>query len=276
MKNTNITIIFATDFLTKQIIIKQGTKIQLFLMLYKSHRQLIRQLQQKKFRNEKKRFIVEGKKSIQEFLQSDFKLDILFYTNIFWQNDFSISEDKKIKISSEELQSISSLKTPDEGVAIFHIPEDKPLKMNGIIVALDDIRDPGNLGTIIRLCDWFGVKQVVCSEASVDCFNPKVVQATMGSLTRVCVFYTDLQKFLQMVSLPIYGAVLNGENIYKTQLPQEAILVLGNEANGISHEVQQLCNHKITIPQQGENQTESLNVAMASAILLNEFHRNGL
>lgn len=240
-------------------------------MLSKNQRQLIRQLQQKKVRTEKNMFVVEGKKSIQEFLSSYFRLKFLFYTEVFWKKN--LSEAVLVKISSEELQNISSLKNPDEGVAIFEIPPIAPIEKSGLIVALDDVRDPGNLGTIIRLCDWFNIRQVVCSHQSVDCFNPKVIQATMGSLTRVSVIYTDLKAFIQSVSLPTFAATLNGKNIYELALPSQGVLVLGNEANGISPEIIALCSQQITIPQFGNPTTESLNVAMASAILINEFKR---
>jgi TrmH family RNA methyltransferase len=140
---------------------------------------------------------------------------------------------------------------------------------------LDSIRDPGNLGTIIRLCDWFGINQLVCSEDTVDCYNPKVIQATMGSIARVQINYTDLTNFIKESKLPIYGASLSGENIYKHTLPEKVILVMGNEANGISSEINSLLTNRITIPQYGEQQdTESLNVASATAILLSELMRS--
>ena len=146
--------------------------------------------------------------------------------------------------------------------------------MGGLILALDSINDPGNLGTIIRLCDWFGIEQLVCSNETVDCFNSKVVQASMGSLTRVAISYLDLKKYLQNASVPIFVADMDGLNVYKTKLPDSAVLVLGNEANGISDEIKQLVTTKITIPRYGAfQQTESLNVATASAILLSEFRR---
>jgi TrmH family RNA methyltransferase len=139
---------------------------------------------------------------------------------------------------------------------------------------MDAIRDPGNLGTIIRLCDWFGVTQLICSLDTVDCYNPKVVQATMGSIARVNIQYCDLSEYLKKTSAPIYGGVLNGENIYNLKTPKSAILVLGNEANGISDQIVELISSKITIPQFGDSQkTESLNVATATAILLSEFNR---
>ena len=159
-------------------------------------------------------------------------------------------------------------------MGIFKVPEIKKFDDQGLIIALDGINDPGNLGTIIRLCDWFGVRQILCSKDSVDCYNPKVVQATMGSLARVSVFYVELKSILTSTKLPVYGAIMNGKNVHETALEQEGILVLGNEANGLSKEVEEVVTHKITIPRFGAiQQTESLNVATAAAILLNEFRR---
>ena len=141
-------------------------------------------------------------------------------------------------------------------------------------MALDTINDPGNLGTIIRLCDWFGVKQLICSRETVDCYNSKVVQASMGSLTRVSISYLNLAAYLERVSLPIFVADMDGVSVYKSQLPSSAILVMGNEANGISEPIKQLISTKLSIPRYGNSQqVESLNVASATAILLNEFRR---
>jgi len=143
-----------------------------------------------------------------------------------------------------------------------------------LIIALDTIRDPGNLGTIIRLCDWFGVSQIVCSSETVDAFNPKVVQATMGSITRVQINYIDLPAFISKTTLPVYGTFMDSASIYSTNLPKNAVLIMGNEANGISSKIESLITERITIPRFGESQqTESLNVATATAIILSEFRR---
>ncbi len=159
-------------------------------------------------------------------------------------------------------------------MALFEIPEEQLLKEEGLIVVLDEINDPGNLGTIIRLCDWFGVNRLICSKNTVDCYNSKVVQATMGSLNRVAVNYTDIFYFLKKSNLPKFAADMKGENVYKTNLPANAILVMGNEANGIRKETFDLITSTISIPRFGEQQeTESLNVATATAILLSEFRR---
>jgi len=239
------------------------------MSLSKNHIKLITSLSQKKYRQKHKLFVVEGVKVVQEFLNSSYELDIVFSSD----TDFS-STDKFIEVTDQELKKISSLKNPNKVLAIFKIPNQINPIMGGLILALDSINDPGNLGTIIRLCDWFGIEQLVCSNETVDCFNSKVVQASMGSLTRVAVSYLDLKKYLQNASVPIFVADMDGLDVYKTKLPDSAVLVLGNEANGISDEIKQLVTTKITIPRYGDFQeTESLNVATASAILLSEFRR---
>jgi len=239
------------------------------MSLSKNHIKLITSLSQKKYRQKHKLFVVEGVKVVQEFLNSSYELDIVFSSD----TDFS-STNKFIEVTDQELKKISSLKKPNKVLAIFKIPNQINPIMGGLILALDSINDPGNLGTIIRLCDWFGIEQLVCSNETVDCFNSKVVQASMGSLTRVAVSYLDLKKYLQNASVPIFVADMDGLDVYKTKLPDSAVLVLGNEANGISDEIKQLVTTKITIPRYGAfQQTESLNVATASAILLSEFRR---
>ena len=239
------------------------------MSLSKNHIKLITSLSQKKYRQKHKLFVVEGVKVVQEFLNSSYELEIVFSSD----TDFS-STNKFIEVTDQELKKISSLKNPNKVLAIFKIPNQINPIMGGLILALDSINDPGNLGTIIRLCDWFGIEQLVCSNETVDCFNSKVVQASMGSLTRVAVSYLDLKKYLQNASVPIFVADMDGLDVYKTKLPDSAVLVLGNEANGISDEIKQLVTTKITIPRYGAfQQTESLNVATASAILLSEFRR---
>ncbi|PIB32842.1 RNA methyltransferase [Gaetbulibacter sp. 5U11] len=236
-------------------------------MLSKNQIKNITRLKQKKYRQQEGLFIAEGGKVIKEFLNSTFKLVDLFTTETFNVENESI-------ISEADLKKISCLTTPNTALAIFKIPNAKALKNEGLILALDDIRDPGNLGTIIRLCDWFGVKQLVCSLKTVDCYNPKVVQATMGSLTRVKIVYTDLSAYLKEVDVPVFGAFMDGKNVYQTNLPKAGVLVLGNEANGISSIIEACVTDKISIPRFGDLQaTESLNVATAGAILLSEFRR---
>lgn len=240
-------------------------------MLSKSHIKLITSLKQKKYRLQQGFFVVEGVKTIKELLQSKLTLYALYTTE-----SFNIDAKDEILITEVELKRISFLTTPNKALAIFKIPEVKPIEQSGLVLALDAIRDPGNLGTIIRLCDWFGVEDLVCSKETVDCFNPKVIQATMGSITRVNISYVDLELFLNETSLPIYGAFMEGEMVYGTSLPEKGVLVMGNEANGVSKEIEVLINKKVSIPRFGDLQaTESLNVATATAILLSEFRRGG-
>ena len=242
------------------------------MSISKNQLKIITSLSQKKYRQKHHLFIAEGKKVVNELLNSSFEIDTLFATDEFKTD---ISSDKIIRILEKDLQKISNLKSSNKAFGLFKIPDEKPLKKNGIIIVLDAINDPGNLGTIIRLCDWFGVHQVVCSKDTVDCYNQKVVQASMGSLTRVSVRYLDLEPYLQDAELPTFIADMNGANVYQTTLPKEAILVMGNEANGVSDKIKSLINHKISIPRFGEIQeTESLNVATATAILLSEFKRS--
>lgn len=216
-------------------------------------------------------FIAEGIKVVEELLKSSLTLHKLYCTTAY-SNPLGITNLQVI--TEKELGLISEFSNPNQVLGIFEIPAEKNSSIHDLTLALDEINDPGNLGTIIRLCDWFGIGHLVCSENTVDCFNPKVVQASMGSLSRVVVHYTDLKKYLASDNRKIYGTFLNGSNLYKTELDSSAIIVLGNEANGISSEVEALVEEKLTIPQFGSQQdTESLNVATATAIFLSEFRR---
>jgi len=237
-------------------------------MLSKNQVKLIQKLHHKKYRNELNLFIVEGKKSINEFLQAGYNPQLLIATEAFTTN---VPQHLITPVSKDELRKVSALQNPDEGLAVFEQPKHKGILQEGVIVALDNVQDPGNLGTIIRLCDWFGVETLLCNTQTVDCYNPKVVQASMGSLTRVAVHYLDLAAFLTTTALPVYTMDLEGENLYTATFPKDCILILGNEANGISAEVRALSNEVITIPRFSKHQrTESLNVAMAGAIILSE------
>lgn len=237
-------------------------------MLSKNQVKLIQKLHHKKYRNELNLFIVEGKKSINEFLQAGYTPQLLIGTEAFTTN---VPQHLITPVSKDELRKVSTLQNPDEGLAVFEQPKHKGILQEGVIVALDNVQDPGNLGTIIRLCDWFGVETLLCNTQTVDCYNPKVVQASMGSLTRVAVHYLDLAAFLTTTALPVYTMDLEGENLYTATFPKDCILILGNEANGISSEVRALSNEVITIPRFSKHQrTESLNVAMAGAIILSE------
>lgn len=239
-------------------------------MLSKGQIKLINSLSQKKYRQKNAMFVAEGIKVIKELLNSNFELERLFS-----EADLFFTENNKMQLlEANELKKITKLATPQTALALFKIPQKKQTIIEDFIVALDGVRDPGNLGTIIRLCDWFGVKQLLCSKDTVDCYNEKVVQATMGSIARVEVIYGDLAEEISKLDLPVFGTFMNGENIYESSLSSKGILVLGNEANGISDEIKQLSKHQISIPQFGETKnTESLNVATATAILLSEFKR---
>jgi len=216
-------------------------------------------------------FIAEGIKGIQELLDAHFELDHLYTTRTDFEN---VASNLKTVVSEADLKKMSALASPNTCLAVFKIPEVKAINTSGLIVALDDIRDPGNLGTILRLCDWFGIQQLICSKETVDVYNPKVVQATMGSIARVNISYLDLIDFIATSKLPVFGTFMDGENMYTTNLPQEGIIVMGNEANGISSDLEKIIKNRLTIPRFGTLQkTESLNVATATAIVLSEFRR---
>ena len=241
------------------------------MSLSKNQLKLITSLQQKKYRVKNGLFIAEGTKVVNEFLNSNFKLNHLFCVD---ETAYSNVEGLTL-ISELELKKISTLKTPNNVLALFEIPLEEKSTKEGLFVALDGINDPGNLGTIIRLCDWFGVDQLICSKNTVDCYNSKVVMASMGSLTRVSIVYVNLADYLEGTTLPKYATLMDGENVYKSELPKQAILVMGNEANGISDPILKMLDTSVSIPRFGNVQaTESLNVATATAILLSEFKRS--
>ena len=228
---------------------------------------LIRSLSEKKFRENHSLFVVEGDKLVQEAIDSDYKVEKLFYTK---------------DIGEELMSKITLLSSPSPALALIKIPEQKRaihIDSNELYIALDAIRDPGNMGTIIRLADWFGISQIFASEDCVDIYNPKVIQATMGSIFRVDVQYTNLKKLLVYAAktdrIEILGAYLEGENIYRRELPKGAIVVMGSESQGISRELAPYINNKIHIPSfaaEGYG-SESLNVATATAIICSEFRR---
>lgn len=238
-------------------------------MISNRQAKLITSLKLKKYREKHGFFVAEGPKVISELLDEGLNLKWMYTSD-----SSLISGDNHFAISDSDLKKVSFLKTPNTSLAVFEIPKVEALPNAGLIVAVDALRDPGNLGTIIRLCDWFGVKHLVCSSDTVDCYNPKVVQASMGSLGRVQIHYVSLVDFLSDADLPVYGGFMDGVRVYDAQLPEHGILVVGNEANGISETVEATVSHRISIPRFGPLQrTESLNVATATAILLSEFRR---
>ncbi len=235
-------------------------------MVTKNQINLIRKIKRKRTRREKKLFIVEGKKSIDEFLTSNYELYKIYSTH---PNEFN--SDNIVNISSSELSKLSSLKKPNKHIAIFH-QKDQVLQKQNFYLLFDRINDPGNLGTIIRTCHWFGVDQIICSVDSVDCFNSKVVQSSMGSLSKVNVVYTDLIKFMKATNKKIIGTSLNSKSISDYSFQNfNGIIVFGSESNGISREIKKEINDYISIPKTVSNSSaESLNLSISVAIFLSK------
>ena len=249
--------------------LNNGTSKNKLILISKSQIKLITSLSRKKYRDQHGFFIAEGPKVIEEFIAEGVALHLHFTSEIL-RNETPVYH----QITAQELKKISQLTNPNTALAVFKFPKQKAIAEKGICLVLDGIQDPGNLGTIIRLCDWFGITQIICSKDTVDCYNPKVVQATMGSLARIAISYVDIKAFLGKTSTPIYGGVLGGKSVYTEKMAPDCYLVVGNEGNGISEEIMTLLTHKVTIPQYGVSQkTESLNVATATAILLSEARR---
>ena len=227
---------------------------------------LIKSLAQKKFRDESGLFIVEGEKMLSEAMESGFELVNSYYLE---------------QIGPQQMSRISSLSSPSPCLAVLRIPksdfEEKNLKKDGLYLALDSVRDPGNLGTIMRICDWFGVDGIFASEDSVDQFNPKVVQSSMGAIFRKTIHYVNLKKVCSLFtkeSLPIYGTFLDGNNFYSTEFKPHGLIVMGNESRGISKEMADLCTHRVFIPSFSNGaHAESLHVAVASAVIISEFKK---
>ncbi|MCE2743586.1 MAG: RNA methyltransferase [Fluviicola sp.] len=231
----------------------------------------IRSFQLKKNRDEADVFIVEGEKMIQELIEYyPQSIDFLCVTK---ESDHFSKNNSLVNAvaTTEELKSISSMKNPNKSLAVvkkLSLPAtDSPFK-----IVLDNIQDPGNMGTILRLADWFNVKEIICSHETVDIYNPKVVQASMGAIFRIPVTYCNLETYLSNYKGPIFGALLEGQNIYKQKLIPEGLLILGNEGNGISEKIKPFISDPITIPRFGK--AESLNVSIATGILLSDFFRN--
>lgn len=233
---------------------------------------LITSLSQKKYRKKHLLFVAEGEKLVSELVNAKFSLAYLYHTEA--SSRLLMEEATALRIAEKDFKKISFLKTPSNVLGVFRIPTQKEVATNGLQVVLDGIQDPGNLGTIIRLCDWFGVTDLVCSKDTVDCYNPKVVQATMGSLARVNVVYQNLELFIKNSKSTVFITDMYAKNIYEQKLPKDALLIMGNEGNGIRDYIKKLANTSLTIPRFGENsKAESLNVATATAIVLSEFRR---
>ncbi|WP_207424815.1 TrmH family RNA methyltransferase [Desertivirga brevis] len=245
-------------------------------MLSKSQISFVNALQQKKQRKEQGLFIAEGVKSITEFLNSDYTVSSIYCTADYLERFSKLTQKVKIhEVTDAEIKKLSALTTPQHALALVEIPEKTaivPESFKGkFSLVLDGIQDPGNMGTIIRTADWFGFEDIICSNDTVDVFNPKVVQATMGSLSRVRVTYLELQPFLAAVKLPVYGALLDGENIYTKNFKEEGLVILGNEGKGISTQIIAEVTESVTIPRFGK--AESLNVAIAASIFCSEIRR---
>ncbi len=246
-------------------------------MISKNQQKFIRQLEQKKYRKREGLFVAEGTKVVGDLLKRYTPEAI--YSTLQWQAPDGISPQI---VTDEELQRISFQQHPQQVLALFPIPSqagDYPqtlLNEQTLTLALDGVQDPGNLGTIIRIADWFGVNTLICSEDTADAWNPKVVQATMGSLARVNIIYTSLTTLLDYLpdNFPVYGTFLDGKDIYAEQLTSGGLIIMGNEGNGISEEVRQRVNHHLLIPNFHQGETaDSLNVAIATAITCSEFRR---
>lgn len=243
-------------------------------MISKPRMKFIKSLHVKKFRQKEGLFIAEGEKVVSELLQSRYKIHSLYCTKE-WEAGRSPNKGVQANVISEdELKAISTLETPNKVLAVAGIPEKKidySALRQEITVVLDDIKDPGNLGTIIRTADWFGIQNIVCSESTVDAYNPKVVQAAMGSLFRVALYYENPETFFSTNQLRVYGALLNGKDIASQKIKKPSVLVLGSEANGISKQLLKFIDVPVTIPGGTGTKAESLNVSIAAGILFYEF-----
>ena len=236
-------------------------------MISKNQIKFVRQLEQKKYRKKEGLFVAEGPKVVGDLLRAGFKAHTIFATSE-WENQGQTFQE----VSDEELRRVSFLQHPQRVLALFFIPTESVPSVSSLSLALDDVQDPGNLGTIIRIADWFGIDTIYCSENTADAWSPKVVQATMGSIARVNIIYTDLQELISKAQVPVYGTLLDGQDIYTQELSKEGIIVMGNEGNGISAPIRKLINRRLLIPQFHEG-PESLNVAIATAITCSEFRR---
>ena len=232
-------------------------------MVGKNQIRFLKSLGLKKNRIKYNKIVVEGTKTIKEFIDSKYKLDQLYSLDSKKINNF-----KPEIITKSQLKSISSQKTPYGTLAVFNIA-DKSIQDSSFYVVLDNISDPGNLGTIIRTCEWFGINQIICSNSSVDCYNPKVIQSSMGSLSRVNVIYTEIFEFLKSKNLPIYAADLKGEKLKKSKISDKCIWVFGSESQGISEKIKKLVDNSFTISKYNKDvKTESLNLSTSLAIIL--------
>ncbi len=251
-------------------------------MLSKNQSAFIRSLQQKKFRDEHNCFVAEGARLVQDLVNADMQFRQIYSSTNFQLSLFN-HHIEIVRITEREMARISSLSSPSDVLAVCEIPDhalDPKDLSDKLSLVLDDIRDPGNLGTIMRIADWFGVEHVICSRETVDLYNPKVVQATMGSIARVKLHYKNLSEFIPALppGLQCFGAFMDGENIYTAELPPSGLIVIGNEGKGISESVSGMITRRISIPsfahlKDAKTEAESLNAAVAAGILCSEFRR---
>jgi RNA methyltransferase, TrmH family len=246
-------------------------------MLTKATAKLISELKHKKHRQESGLFVVEGTKLVAELLVSKITVKSLFATADWIKNHEGRvhSQTELMELTQNQLDHISFLTTPQEVLALARIPEvtfNPHLLHNSFSIALDTLQDPGNLGTIIRIADWYGIKQIICSPGCVDVYNPKVIQATMGSFLRVQVLYTELDDWFEQHQVEVMGAVMDGDNLYDTQLPDTGVLLIGNEGSGIQPNLLKYITKAITIPKLGG--AESLNAGIATAIICDNWARS--
>ena len=254
-------------------------KIARFCMITKARIKLIKSLEQRKQRNIQHLFVAEGPKLVGELLATMQPTYVAALPEWWYENKNIINSSCETDtITAEELQRASLLRTPQQVIALFPIPQYSfklEMVQQELCLALDGVQDPGNMGTILRIADWFGIHHVVCSEDTVDVYNPKAIQATMGALARVKVHYTNLPEMLSQCKVPIYGTLLDGNNIYEQELGQYGFIVMGNEGKGLSQPIRNLVTQKLLIPNYptGTQTTESLNVAIATSIVCSEFRR---
>jgi rRNA methylases len=249
-------------------------------MLSKAKIKYIRSLELKKFRSEYKSFVAEGNKLVEDMLHS-FECEFMIAKSSWMATQGNIPAEELIVAEEDDIRKVSFLKNPQDVLAVFKQSVyclDDVNPVSNLVLMLDGVQDPGNLGTIIRLADWFGIEDIVCSLDSADVYNPKVVQATMGALTRVRVHYTDLEHFLSKqegAATPVYGTYLDGENVYSRELSNNGIIIMGSEGNGIRDYLEPYVSEKLLIPNypQGKETSESLNVAIATALVCGEFRR---
>ena len=237
-------------------------------MLSKAKIKFIKSLQIKKYRKQEQSFIVEGAKSVRELLHSDFDVVTLVGTQGFLSTARAKNHVEVIEVSERELDGLGEFQTNDAAIAVARTKPNEFLSVNPdeFALLLDDIRDPGNLGTIIRTADWFGVTKIIASAETADFYSPKVISATMGSFTRVKIFYTSLAEYLQASKLPVFGTYLHGANIHQADFGSGGLILIGNESKGIHPELEKFVTQKVTIPKSGK--AESLNAAMAAGIIL--------